>query len=69
MDPEVQIQLAAQRFQKAAESAQAAAADLHGAIEDGVQAGVDVDEVEDSASATVEELQNIQPVAPAAHRR
>lgn len=65
MDPEVQIQLAAQRFQKAADSAQAAAEDLQGALEEGVEAGVDVDEVEESASATVEELQHIQPVSPA----
>ncbi|MDB5159686.1 MAG: hypothetical protein JWR50_4393 [Mucilaginibacter sp.] len=65
MDPEVQIQLAAQRFQNAAESAQAAAQDLKGALEDGEKAGVDVDEVEESASATVDDLQHIQPVSPA----
>ncbi len=65
MDPEVQIQLAAQRFQSAAETAQAAAEDLKGALEDGAKAGVDVDEVEESACATADELQNIQPVSAA----
>lgn len=65
MDPEVEIELAAQRFQNAAESVQAAAQDLQGALEDGVKAGVDVDEVEESANATVDELQHIQPASPA----